>query len=175
MANSHNIAQKKWGEVYKRVIVLVKGSNAGITDEPAVLASGDGVESVLSLSDKVVRIKENSKLEFGSLRQYIKQVNGDSLLLVARQIMLSGTVLIERGELGSMEVDDLQVNNMLKVDNAEFKEIKVGRAVIEEQVNQTAILAKHVEADSLKITGTDATIDGRSVLGAIDGCLCLDE
>lgn len=69
------IGRKRWGEVYKRVLVVKRdGVNLGFDGGLLPVESGDGVESPLLLASNIVGISGTKKLIFGDDTVYIRKL-----------------------------------------------------------------------------------------------------
>lgn len=72
------IGSKRWGEVYKRVLVLQRESvNLGLVSDPLPIESGDGVGSPLLMGSNIVGISGNKKFFFGDQNLYLRKLRAN--------------------------------------------------------------------------------------------------
>ncbi len=72
------IGSKRWGEVYKRVLVLQRESvNLGLVSDPLPIESGDGVGSPLLMGSNIVGISGNKKFFFGDQTLYLRKLRAN--------------------------------------------------------------------------------------------------
>lgn len=72
------IGSKRWGEVYRRVLVLQRESvNLGLVSDPLPIESGDGVGSPLLMGSNIVGISGNKKFFFGDQNLYLRKLRAN--------------------------------------------------------------------------------------------------
>lgn len=172
------IGSKKWGEVYKRVLVLQRDSvNLGLVSDPLPIESGDGVGSPLLMGSNIVGISGNKKFFFGDQTLYLRKLRANVIevgvpgMMVVRGIsaLLGVSALILQAE--ELFAEGIEASNIL-VKNLSF--IKMGGTEIEvssltsdvadiKQVNTDVlstkeVYASNVNAKSMSFDNIDAGI-----------------
>jgi hypothetical protein len=162
MANK--IGNKRWGEVYKRAILVNRSTNTGLSEVPVPLADGEGVESPLLLASGVVGISAGKKLFFGDQTLFLRKAASNVLELggAARLVVPTVSATIEGlfGNLGADEayasrafIEQAYISNLSITGAAHAGGISTGvlsaGVVAGEQISAVSLGARIIRASSL--------------------------
>lgn len=150
------IGSKRWGEVYKRVLVLQRESvNLGLVSDPLPIESGDGVGSPLLMGSNTVGISGNKKFFFGDQNLYLRKLRPN---------------VIEVGVPDRVVVRALSAGLNLYTIQLEADEVFAGTIEVGEIIATGRSLAKKFVGPALAVS--NAVIDKKltaQTVGAITG------
>jgi hypothetical protein len=162
MANK--IGNKRWGEVYKRAILVNRSTNTGLSEVPVPLADGEGVESPLLLASGVVGISAGKKLFFGDQTLFLRKAASNVLELggAARLVVPTVSATIEGlfGNLGAEEayasrafIEQAHISNLSITGAAHAGGVSTGvlsaGVIAGEQISAVSLGARIIRASSL--------------------------
>lgn len=162
MANK--IGSKRWGEVYKRAILVNRSTNTGLSEVPVPLADGEGVESPLLLASGVVGISAGKKLFFGDQTLFLRKAASNVLELggAARLVVPTVSATIEGlfGNLGAEEayasrafIEQAHISNLSITGAAHAGGVSTGvlsaGVIAGEQISAVSLGARIIRASSL--------------------------
>lgn len=150
MANE--IGSKKWGDVYKRVIVVDRSTNTGINGTPVALCDGMGVPTPLLLANNAVGIAGNNPLYFGDATLFFRKKSAG---------------IIEMGGVGRMILPGLSITNALNVPSIGANIISVP-TISGGLILGTTISGSNIKAESVSAEQVSGKMFSVSTLSAIE-------
>jgi len=150
MANE--IGSKKWGDVYKRVIVVDRSTNTGINGTPVALCDGMGVPTPLLLANNAVGIAGSNPLYFGDATLFFRKKSAG---------------IIEMGGVGRMILPGLSITNALNVASIAANIISVP-TISGGLILGTTISGSNIKAESVSAEQVSGKMFSVSTLSAIE-------
>lgn len=147
------IGSKKWGEVYKRVLVVKRdGVNLGLVSDPLPIESGDGVESPLLMGSNIVGVSGNKKFFFGDQTLYLRKLRANVIEVgVPEQVVVRAlsaglflsTIQLKAEEVfaGTIEVGEIIARGIARANEFVASALAVSNAVIDKKLIAQTISA----------------------------------
>lgn len=147
------IGSKRWGEVYKRVLVLQRESvNLGLVSDPLPIESGDGVGSPLLMGSNIVGISGNKKFFFGDQNLYLRKLRANVIEVgvpdrvvvraLSAALFLSAIQLkTEEVFAGTIDVGEIIATGIARANKFVAPSLAVSNAVIDKNLIAQTISA----------------------------------
>lgn len=169
----NEIRNKRWGECYKRVIVIDSDSNEGVGESAVRISDGAGVQTALMLGENSVGIHGSNPLFFGDESVYIKKSSPGTLKIGGQRVILPGTITAGKIDATTVSTQVIKSVNKLSAPSASFDEINVGTANIARHTFQNLEVSV-VKACSVDVVGT-AKIKSLCVENGLESFMAWDE
>lgn len=153
------IKTKKWGECYKRIILVDSDDNVGVGESPSRIVDGDGNQTALMVGTDAVGIYQDKKLIFGYDDVYIKLQSTGTLKIGAERVILPNKINVGAVVADSVSTTNIRCDKMLNIPSASFGEIKANVANFDNYVFD--------KVDAGVITGCSVNIIGKATIKSL--------
>jgi hypothetical protein len=169
----NDIRTKRWGDCYKRVVVLDTDLNNGVAEAPIRLCTGDGEVSPLMIGTESVGIHGISPLFFGTTDVYMKKSADGTLKIGAARLQVNGVIIGDVIDVHTVSAQNIKSFNRLSVQVASFREIKADTAIINQHTFNTLDVSV-LDSCSLNVRGR-AVMESVSIESGLEGFMAWDE
>lgn len=156
---------KKWGEVYRRVLLVNVTANVGVTDIPTRVSSGDGTLAPILISRDGFGMDGTKKLYFGDERHYMRRSREGVVEIRAPERVVINMVSAEGIRSHEIYATDLMYGEELEFKRADFSEkMEARRGVLTYASAENASIKKAwiKELDAENFIGKTMKVDAVS-------------